>query len=147
MIPFARTQRTVDKVFIHCSASDSPEHDSVEAIHNWHLGRGWDGIGYHWVITKDGSVHPGRDPEVVPAAQKGHNTNSLAICVTGLREFTIDQMGALAMFCMVINREYRGAVSFHGHCEVANKLCPVFAYKDVLALKADGFMRTFNNAR
>ena len=147
MIAFTRPLRQVDKVFIHCSASDHPEHDNVDTINRWHLERGWDGIGYHLVITKDGAIHPGRDLEKIPAAQKGHNTGSIAICLTGLRDFTIDQMGALAMLAMVINREYRGAVSFHGHCEVANKLCPVFAYRDVLALKDDGFIRSFNNVR
>ena len=145
---FTRPVRTIDKVFIHCSATDNQKHDNVETIRRWHVDdNGWDDIGYHFVITRDGKIHSGRDLEKIPAAQRGHNTNSIAICVTGLKAFTVDQMGALVCFCMMLDKEYRGSVSFHGHCEVANKLCPVFGYKEVLALKDNGFMRRFNNQR
>ena len=43
---------------VHCSDTD----DSLTArdIHAMHLGFGWDGIGYHAVICKDGTVEAGR---------------------------------------------------------------------------------------
>ena len=30
-----RATRTIRRVFIHCSASDRPEHDSAEVIEQW----------------------------------------------------------------------------------------------------------------
>ena len=42
-----RLTRKVNRVFIHCSASDRPEHDSAEVMEQWHLERGFREIGYH----------------------------------------------------------------------------------------------------
>ena len=77
---FKKPFRTIDKVFIHCSASDEASHDNVHTIRSWHVnGNKWADIGYHYLITKDGSVHEGRSTQFRPAAQKGHNTGTIAI--------------------------------------------------------------------
>ena len=55
---------------------------------------------------------------MTPAAQKGHNLHTLAI-----------------------NKAYNGRVSFHGHCEVSLKACPVFDYREVLKLDRYGTLR------
>jgi len=135
MIEFiAPKSRSVSRVFIHCSASSVPEHGNVNVIREWHLKRGWTDIGYHYVIPFSGEVQIGRDIELDPAAQKGHNANSIAICVHGLRvnDFTVNQYNALVRLCGIIDLECD--VSFHGHCEVSDKSCPVFDYKSVLGL-------------
>lgn len=72
-IEFIKPNRRIDRVFVHCSASDVPEHDSVKTIEEWHLARGFTDIGYHFFIHKNGNVSPGRDIEKTPAAQRGHN--------------------------------------------------------------------------
>ena len=33
---------------------------SVEDIHQWHLKKGWSGIGYHFLVRKDGTIYQGR---------------------------------------------------------------------------------------
>ena len=43
---------------VHCS--DTEADLTATDIHAMHLGFGWDGIGYHAVITKDGTLEPGR---------------------------------------------------------------------------------------
>jgi hypothetical protein len=35
---FKAPKRPVSRVFIHCSASDNPDHDKVSVIRDWHLG-------------------------------------------------------------------------------------------------------------
>lgn len=65
---FAKPRRPVSRVFIHCSASDNPDHDSVAVIRNWHLENGWSDIGYHYFIRKDGVIQEGRPIEQAPAA-------------------------------------------------------------------------------
>lgn len=137
---FTKPSRKVDRVFIHCSASDHAHHDNVPAIRKMHLDRGFNDIGYHYFITKAGKLEDGRPIGKTPAAQRGHNTGSIAICCHGLREdkFTKEQFATLKKLCTAINNAYNGRVTFHGHKEVAAKACPVFDYKKVLKLDEFG---------
>lgn len=145
ILKITKPARPVFKVFIHCSASDYPAHDNAETMDNWHKERGWSGIGYHFFIKKDGTIQAGRNIEKTPAAQKNHNTGSIAICVHGLKKenFTKEQRGALKALCLILNRLYRGGITYHGHREVEpNKECPVFDYRAWLDLDKNGRMQT-----
>lgn len=139
---FEKPERDVERVFLHCSASDRPAHDDVAVMREWHLARGWSDVGYHFFIKKDGEVQDGRGLEVTPAAQAGHNAGTIAICLHGLavENFTGAQYRGLAELCNEIHRAYDGMVTFHGHCEVSSKACPVFPYREVLGLDAHGNM-------
>jgi hypothetical protein len=133
-IKFQKPQRWVNKVFIHCSDSDYAQHDNVEIIKAWHLKRGFNDIGYHYFINKMGVVFDGRDLEKSPAAQEGHNTGSIAICLSGRKNFTEAQFVNLCDLCAQIKVAIP-FVSIHGHCEVnPRKTCPNFDYKKVLGL-------------
>ena len=139
-ISFSKPTRTVKSVFLHCSASDNPSHDSVATIEAWHIKRGFSGIGYHYFISKNGDIHNGRDIEKIPAAQKNHNTGSIAICLHGLKKekFTNEQLTSVKKLCNAIDSSYGAKViQFRGHCEVSNKSCPVFDYKATLQLDSD----------
>jgi len=143
---FQRPRRAVTRVFIHCSASDRPEHSNVETIRLWHLARGFADVGYHYVIGFDGMIEPGRELERIPAAQQGHNTESIAICLAGGQNgrddaFTAEQFQSLKGLCAAIHDAYEGQISFHGHCEVSNKACPVFDYRSILELSGHGYMK------
>lgn len=141
---FVTPKRTVSKVFLHCSDSDIAKHDNVETIKEWHVQRGFNDIGYHYVITQDGTICIGRDIEKIPSAQKGHNTGAVAICLTGLKKFTQKQFDSLKHLCESIRQEYNNKITFHGHCEVSEKLCPVFDYKKILNLDSQGYMQLIN---
>ena len=83
---FTRPEREVDRVFLHCSASDSPEHDGVDVIRRWHIDdNGWDDVGYHYFIRRDGTLESGRPLEKTPAAQAGSNAATIAVCLHGPR--------------------------------------------------------------
>jgi N-acetylmuramoyl-L-alanine amidase len=142
MFTFIKPKRKVARVFLHCSASDNPAHDDVSVMRKWHLEKGWADVGYHYFIKKDGTVQKGRNLELTPSAQKGYNTNSIAICLHGLdkSKFTPEQFKALRIMCFNFNFKYQGKITFHGHCEVSAKACPVFDYKKVLELDDKGFM-------
>ena len=137
---FRKPRRPVSRVFIHCSASDNPAHDNVATMRAWHLQRGWSNVGYHLFIRKDGVIESGRPLEITPAAQAGHNTGTIAICLHGLDidKFTQAQFASLRVLCAQINNQYGGKLTFHGHREVAAKACPVFDYKSVLHLTPSG---------
>ncbi len=139
-IQFIKPNRRVDRVFLHCSASDVLAHDNVETIREWHLARDFSDIGYHFFIHKNGDISRGRDIEKTPAAQRGHNLRTIAICLHGLKKekFTALQHEALRTLCTDIDKAYLKQVSFHGHCEVSAKACPVIDYKKILKLDRYG---------
>ncbi len=138
---FKAPARGVDRIFIHCSASDRAEHDDISVMRDWHVnGRNWSEVGYHFFIKKNGTVQNGRLLEHIPAAQAGHNTGTIAICLHGLaaEHFTKAQYESLIGLCSEIDAAYGGMVTFHGHREVSAKACPVFPYRKVLGLDAHG---------
>lgn len=142
----APVTRHIHTVFIHCSASDRPEHDSAAVIDRWHRNppRHWSGIGYHVFIRKDGTIQHGRDFNRTPAAQQGHNRGTLALCLHGLHinRFTNAQRSSLNHLCAAIDRtlsQRNGQrIRFRGHCEVSTKSCPVIDYRHWLNLNAAG---------
>ena len=131
--------RNIDKVFVHCSASSNPN-ITADDVDRWHKDRGWNGIGYHYFIRTDGTVERGRSIYNTPAAQKGHNANTVAICLNGLRveDFTEVQFSALNHLCDSLQDVFGDGITFHGHREVAAKECPVFDYMTVLNLDFEG---------
>lgn len=136
-----KPKRLVHTVFLHCSASDNPNYDNPQTIEKWHLERKFREIGYHFYINKKGEIFEGRNIESIPAAQKGHNTGSIAICCGGLKTFTNEQKQAVRAICLYLDQNIK-RLKFRGHCEVEpNKTCPVYPYKDWLQLDKNGFMR------
>ncbi|MDR1159105.1 MAG: peptidoglycan recognition protein family protein [Syntrophomonadaceae bacterium] len=73
------------EVIIH--HSDSAPETTAESIDAWHKANGWAGIGYHFVIQKDGLIVRGRPEQSVGAHSLDHNSASIGICLTG--DFTI----------------------------------------------------------
>lgn len=141
---FNKPKRKVSKVFIHCSDSDIASHDNIETIRKWHVqGKGWSDIGYHFFITKNGNIQTGRNIKKIPSAQKGHNARSIAICLSGKskEKFTQEQFESLKKFCKEIKQAYDDKITFHGHCEVSKKTCPVFDYKKELNLDSQGYIK------
>jgi N-acetylmuramoyl-L-alanine amidase len=62
--------------------TDTPT-GTVESIDRYHRSLGWAGIGYHYVIYCDGSVHKGRLNSEVGAHCKGDNATSIGVCCVG----------------------------------------------------------------
>lgn len=56
---------------------------SVYQCHACHLTNGWAGIGYHYYITKDGTIWAGRPDNTVGAHASGGNSDSIGICFEG----------------------------------------------------------------
>lgn len=75
--------RNINLIIVHCSATPEGKDYTVKDIDRWHRQRGFDGIGYHYVVYRDGSIHAGRPEERVGAHCKGHNANSIGVCYIG----------------------------------------------------------------
>ena len=141
---FKKPNRDVHSVFLHCSATDNPDHDNVKFIEHIHVNQnGWSDIGYHFFIDKKGQVFSCRPLERIPAAQRGNNSGTITICLSGLEKenFTENQYSALIELVYYIQSLYKDRLRIRGHNEVANKLCPVYDYKRILNLTDHGFLR------
>lgn len=120
--------RTINEIIVHCSDSDIASHDNIETIRSWHVQeRGFNDVGYHYVITKDGIIHVGRPLDQIGAHCKGKNRNSIGICLTGKdpRRFTDKQYSSLAILCRKLMEEH-GIELVNGHYKYSDKQCPNF---------------------
>lgn len=125
--------RKIEKIILHCSDSDHPHHDNIEAIRRWHVNeRGWIDIGYHYVITKDGSTYVGRPVETPGAHCKGHNETSIGICLTGRDVFSKEQFLSTSILIRGLQSTFSLTrfTSLYFHSELSeNKTCPNFTLK------------------
>ena len=70
-------------IVIHCSATRVTQDFTFEQLEACHLARGFKSIGYHYYITKDGVVYPGRPESEVGAHARHYNAHSIGICYEG----------------------------------------------------------------
>jgi len=131
--------RKIDKIIVHCSATLEGRNYTVKQIDSWHRNRGFNGIGYHYVIYLDGSIHVGRPLAKAGAHCKGYNAHSIGVCYIGgvatdgktPKDTRTDaQKASLVKLITELRQQFPNA-SVHGHCEFANKACPCFdAHKE-----------------
>lgn len=125
--------RNINKLIIHCSATPEGRNVTVEDITAWHKQRGFQTIGYHYIIYLDGSVHIGRNESEIGAHTLGQNSNSIGICYIGGTDEnfkpkdtrTPEQKETLIKLVDKLKLKYPDA-TVHGHNEFANKACPSF---------------------
>ena len=135
--------RKISKIIIHCSATPEGRDNTIEDIDKWHKAKGWKGVGYHYVIHLDGSIHPGRSEDEVGAHCSGENSKSIGICyIGGLAKDcstpkgtrTEAQKQSLLELLKELKERYPNA-TIHGHREFVDKACPCFdaksEYKDL----------------
>jgi len=111
------------RIVIHHSASADV---SAAEIYRWHLANGWSGIGYHYLIRKNGQIELGRPAETIGAHTQGYNEDSIGICLTGnfMQELpTNDQLIALGQLIHEIEKQY-GKLEVNRHRELSPTNCP-----------------------
>ena len=123
--------RKLKTIFIHCSASDNPDHDNIETIRSWHVeGNGWSDIGYHSFINKKGEAFAGRSIEKRGAGVKGHNSDSIHICISGFLIFKDAQFDTCVKEIEWLIEQY-GPLDVVPHRTMADKECPVFDMMEI----------------
>ena len=134
----------INKVVVHCAATPPQMDIGVKEIREWHLNRGFNDIGYHMIVRRDGSVEKGRDLTTVPAANgNGNNTNTIAICYVGGMSAdmkraednrTPEQKKALREIHTMLNELLQKKLEWVGHRDLpgVNKDCPSFDVKTEL---------------
>jgi len=79
------TERYIDKIVLHCSATNNTKAYTAYDIDEWHRQRwGHDsGCGYHYVVLLDGAIQKGRWVDYPGAHVKDNNENTIGICYIG----------------------------------------------------------------
>ena len=118
-------------LIIHCSDTSDTHDIGAKEIHEMHLGFGWDGIGYHKVIKKNGLIENGRPEFWKGAHAKGINDKSLGVCLIGKTEFTKKQFTSLKLIIKTWKYNYPSAIIL-GHYESikTEKTCPNFKVQE-----------------
>lgn len=131
--------RQIKTIVVHHSASPR-DATSVERVRLWHMrDRGWDDIGYHYVVTRDG-LRLGRPVHKVGAHCYGHNASSVGVCVLG--DYTREPMDLwswstlVSVVCDLLDQYGLTVddVEGHGGMKGAATECPGF---DVDQLRED----------
>ena len=102
------TRTATDMVVLHHTGVADID-ASAEEINRWHKNNGWVGIGYHYVIRKDGTVEQGRPHWTIGAHAYGENSHTIGIHVSGdfeEAEPTDAQIESLAMLLANICMDY-----------------------------------------
>lgn len=130
--------RKITDLIVVCSSGHGLDNESttVRELERDARERGFSGIRYHYVITKDGTVHTGREQDAVgahtvdelgtldgfPQSNISVNGRSVGVCVVGSIEdpWTRAQLAALAYLLTDLQADYPGAVvmpdaAFNGH--------------------------------
>lgn len=131
-------KRPITEVVVHWAGTYLNQDLGAEDIHQWHKQKGWSGIGYHYIMRRDGRLQRGRPigKGGAHALDNGHNKYSIGIsfiagynCPTGTKNahkfisadsITPEQMKTFEMFMSAFYKVWPGGQAF-GHVDVDNK--------------------------
>ena len=130
--------RELKEIILHCTATKEGQDYSAEQVRKWHLDRGFNDIGYHFLIRLDGTVEAGRPLETVGAHCKGHNANSIGIAYVGgvgkngspKDTRTLPQREAMRRLVYDLKQHFEG-IEVHCHNEYSTKSCPCFSVSEL----------------
>ena len=130
--------RKITLIVVHCSAVRPDQSSSAAQIDTWHRQRGFHlGIGYHYVVRRDGQIETGRPEYLVGAHCRKHNAHSIGVCYEGGLDIrgepadtrTDAQRKALRTLLEQLHRRYPRALIVGHHDLNPKKECPCI--KDV----------------
>ena len=128
--------RTITLIVIHCSAVKPDQLSSAAQIDTWHReDRHYKfGIGYHYVVRRNGDIEPGRPEWLVGAHCLNHNKYSIGVCYEGglnargqpADTRTPAQKAAMLRLLQQLHQRYPRAVIV-GHRDLSHdRDCPCF---------------------
>lgn len=132
-------RKRTDHLVIHCSATRAIQDVGVREIRQWHRAQGWSDCGYHYVIRRSGKVETGRPVDSIGIHVKGHNVDSVGICLVGglnnatfkpENNYTPQQWESLKRLLTTLLKRYpKAKVLGHRDFPGVQKACPCFNAK------------------
>lgn len=119
---FNRRESTKYIIIHHIAAKNA----TPDEINQWHLDNGWNGFGYNFYITKDGSIYRGRPIWAEGAHCQGFNQESIGIAFEGdfnSEKMTDEQYSAGIELIHAIRKDYPGTV-IRKHSDFNKTTCP-----------------------
>ena len=143
------------RIVVHHSAAPTAKQfhgdQTIQAIHRYHtVDNKWSDIGYHFLISPDGStIFEGRPVDAIGAHCGGNppagvtrnfgNTGSIGICLIGVKDFTHRQFESLRTLvtelCIHYGLTAKNVVGHYETPKAGGKTCPNFdmkAFRDSL---------------
>lgn len=135
-------RKSTTQIIVHCTATSPATLVTIKKIDEWHKARGFQGIGYHFVVDRDGTILGGRPLDAVGAHCMGHNHDSVGIAwVGGISDKsgipqdnrTAAQKASLKTLIKVLKEIYPSINHVWGHNHYKrSKACPCFdAHKEL----------------
>ena len=110
---------------INNNPSADTSHHTAKMVENYHLSLGWEGIGYHWFIERDGTEWQGRPEHRHGAHTIGQNKKSIGICLAGNFDVTkpteAQEMALTARLNKIVAKT--GIKTIEPHRKYAKKTC------------------------
>ena len=140
-------RKKTDSIIIHCAATKPSMDIGYNEIRKWHVDQnGWDDVGYHFIIKRNGQYEKGRPEGYSGAHAPSHNGRSIGICLVGgmaedggpENNFTLEQFLTLKDLVNMIMDKYSDITEILGHCDVQDNKpnCPGFNVKEWLNKEA-----------
>ncbi len=141
MSGYERFKKRPDMIVIHCAYTPRNLFGGSDLIDHWHKERGWIGVGYHYVIRRDGTVDEGRPLEYVGAHALPVNHRSIGVCMMGGKAMKGATKGGGRMDCNFAWAQWQSLAvvvrrlasmydikewNIVGHNDVDPKTCPTF---------------------
>lgn len=146
-------RKKTNVIVIHCSATKVEADIGAKEIREMHLDRGWQDIGYHFVIRRNGTVETGENLNSLGAHVKGYNSISVGVCLVGglsptgasINNYSMQQRASLIKILKFLKELYPEA-EIVGHRDLSPDLdgdgeisawefmkdCPCFDVKEFL---------------
>lgn len=142
-----------DTIVVHHTGNPTDDDLSAEEIHMSHLSQGWSGIGYHYVIRKNGQIEQGRPHWTVGAHAYGENSHTIGVHVCGNfeeAEPTKYQIESLAYLLGWLCETYGldPAEDIVGHRDLMPTACPgenLYNKLDEIKGKARWYMENYKS--
>ena len=133
-------RKKTDSIIIHCAATKKSMDIGYKEIREWHVDQnGWDDVGYHYIIRRNGKLEKARPEEYSGAHAPSHNSRSIGICLVGgmaddggpENNFTLEQFLTLKDLVNMVMNKYSDITEVLGHCDVQDNKpnCPGFDVK------------------
>lgn len=135
MIKIPDISRKITDISIHCAATPPTSDIGVKEITIWHKERGFNTIGYHFIIRRNGVIEVGRDLNKAGAHVANYNSNSIGICLVGgidgkgraENNFTKNQWDSLVELLKKLREKFpKTVIKGHRDYPNVNKECPCF---------------------
>lgn len=132
--PLLKRQKNPVLIILHHSGTKV---DTPQKIHRAHKRRGFSGIGYHYVVDKEGNIFTGRPLDTIGAHCKHNNNYSVGICLIGdfrYEQPTEKQMTSLRLLVFDVLKRYPSIKRILNHRDLMPTMCPGVDLAEVLGL-------------